>query len=200
MAQLVNENNKMMYKDSAVTDELLLRNTRLTPDYLDLKEKANHPVFVYGTLKKGFGLHRYLEGYPYLGRARPVTPSFEMYDTGGFPVIKKINSPRKGEVAHVSGEVYVVPPKIILELDRVENNGGMYLRQKTYFFLRDQQYKTQAGYAKPSIHAFIYVGNPDYWDFTRQWTVSPTEEEGQRYLVWDKKKEFGHGIPEIQCH
>lgn len=73
-------------------------------------------VFVYGTLKRGGGLHRYLEDSTFLGEAR-THPDFTLYSLGWFPAMVVA---REGEKTGVKGEVYDVDPLTLRELDSVE--------------------------------------------------------------------------------
>ena len=49
---------------------------------------TKHKVFVYGTLKKGFGNHRFLRGSVFLGNAR-TNDHFALYESGIPFVIEK---------------------------------------------------------------------------------------------------------------
>lgn len=154
-----------MKKHSTVVDDLLARRNDYTPDYLELKEKHYYPVFVYGTLKAGYPLHRYMEDFPYLGRGVMADWRYELYDHGPFPVVMKGSGGKKPkDISNVLGEVYVVPTSAILDLDQVEGNNYMYIRQKKWFFLPDQKYKTKQGMVNPYVDAFVYVGNPEFWN------------------------------------
>jgi gamma-glutamylcyclotransferase (GGCT)/AIG2-like uncharacterized protein YtfP len=76
-------------------------------------------IFVYGTLKRGYGLHAaYLAKCPYLGRA--IAPGFALYGTSIPYMLQK-------EDGAVAGEVYEVNnPALVRTLDRIE---GAYDRQ-----------------------------------------------------------------------
>jgi len=68
-------------------------------------------VAVYGSLRKGQGNHRILEGSKLLGEQR--LPDFEMFSLGGFPGI------RKGE-SSILTEVYEVSGSTLEQLDTLE--------------------------------------------------------------------------------
>lgn len=78
-------------------------------------------VFVYGTLKKGFGNHRYLESSKFLGR---VQVRGNMYSLGGFPVVVLTG---KGTV---HGEIYEVSKETLANLDRLEGYPSFYNRKQ----------------------------------------------------------------------
>jgi gamma-glutamylcyclotransferase (GGCT)/AIG2-like uncharacterized protein YtfP len=125
---------------------LIKRVSDRTPDFIERKSEHFIPVLVYGTLKSGGYFHDTLEGCPYLGDAYTTTPAFVLYDTGSFPVAFHI------------GEVYVVDPLTLLQLDRIESNGKMYSRKRITVKLIDQQ-----GQANQFIQAWIYCGVDRYW-------------------------------------
>lgn len=151
---------------SFLTTELLERDNDWTPDFLELKKLSYHVVFVYGTLKAGGRLHEYLRGCPCLGDAYVATASMTMREAQGFPVafVADENDRKNHQAAHIYGELYVVPPHVILELDRLEDNGNMFDRMLRYVFCVDQKYSTTNGSKNAAIKAFVYVGNEDYWD------------------------------------
>tara|TARA_R110000751_G_scaffold10671_6_gene38666 strand:+ start:2846 stop:3217 length:372 start_codon:yes stop_codon:yes gene_type:complete len=79
-------------------------------------------LFVYGSLKKGFGNHRVLENSQYVGVSE-TGYSYEMVDLGYFPGVIK------NEVAPIFGEIYLVDEDTMQALDRLEGNGSFYNRQ-----------------------------------------------------------------------
>jgi gamma-glutamylcyclotransferase (GGCT)/AIG2-like uncharacterized protein YtfP len=81
-------------------------------------------VFVYGTLKKGGGLHGYLRGNSDFVEER-VIPGYEMFHLGWFPGIRKT----KREGAAITGEVYLVNDEMVKTLDMVEGVPTLYTRE-----------------------------------------------------------------------
>ena len=82
-----------------------------------------HKVFVYGTLKKGFGNHRRLGESPLVGKCSiPGT----MYSLGPYPAIttEQPNGP-------VAGEIYEVTDSVLDSLDALEGHPTFYRRIKT---------------------------------------------------------------------
>jgi gamma-glutamylcyclotransferase (GGCT)/AIG2-like uncharacterized protein YtfP len=110
------------------------------------------PVFVYGTLRKGFGNYRgLLEGYT--EREEYATISGSLHPVGsltgtGIPGILR------SDIHKVTGEVMYIPEdiyeRIMYDLDCLEGNGSMYNREEvtatlnsgeqvqvwTYFWMR----------------------------------------------------------------
>ncbi len=98
-------------------------------------------VFVYGSLKRGFGLHWVLEGQRFIGDTC-TTPGFRLYDVGWFPAMV-----RDPDGIAIQGELYDVDAGCLAELDRVECEGRLYERveielqdhgmAQAYLFLHD---------------------------------------------------------------
>ncbi len=84
-------------------------------------------LFVYGSLKKGFGNHRLMTEAVYLGPG--VIEGYDMYSLRYFPAIVE----GKGEVY---GELYKVSEKELADIDALEgysprDDTGMYIRRAT---------------------------------------------------------------------
>lgn len=79
-------------------------------------------VFVYGSLKKGFGNHQLLErgDAKFVGDAQ--VSGFQLFSLGPFPAVVPGNGT-------VSGEVYEVGPETLAALDRLEGHPTFYQRQ-----------------------------------------------------------------------
>src|SRR3990167_8313550 len=113
-------------------------------------------IFVYGTLKKGFGNH------PVLGmNARFVNTGrtchyYVMYDAG-FPVVMK---GEKG--APITGEIYDVDQETIKRLDRLESVGYMYRRERVVLDI--------PGWEK-NTYAEMYIGLPENWQNLRNFPL-----------------------------
>lgn len=85
-------------------------------------------IFVYGTLKRGFGNHRLLNGCDFVGEAKTKAGEFTMIALGGFPGM--IETP-KGERPEgtVSGEIYeVTDSEDLRRLDGLEGHPDWYRR------------------------------------------------------------------------
>lgn len=102
--------------DVAANDPVVLH--AVTPPALPL-------LFVFGTLKAGFGNHVVMQraGGELVGTA--TLPGYEMFSFGGFPGIR----PKQGAVVH--GELYTV--KSLRPLDSLE---GCHERKEDSFFWR----------------------------------------------------------------
>lgn len=80
-------------------------------------------VFVYGSLKRGFGNNEVIPtGSSFLGESRTLKSEFTMYSFTGYPAVKQ-----DGEWK-IAGEIYEVPN--LYALDRLEGNGMFYQRER----------------------------------------------------------------------
>lgn len=83
-----------------------------------------HKVFVYGSLKKGFGNHPLLQGSAFLGNTTTRDSHYVMGSFGAFPAV------RRGGHLKVAGELYEVDSETLGRLDNLEGNGSFYKREK----------------------------------------------------------------------
>lgn len=120
-------------------------------------------VFVYGTLKQGYGNHRILEGKPFLGEA--VTDGLFDMINAGFPVLIPNSSglPVRGEVYDITGDVATLD-----SLDSLEGEGIMYDRREINVLIGNDR-----------VVCSVYVGNLDYWGRTR----SQSNLTDSRYVI-----------------
>lgn len=155
-----------------------------TPDFRELRIKTDIPVFVYGTLKRGDYNNRLLEGSKYLGEAETSTRYYNMKSTGGFPVVFKRNELYTGS-AKVEGEVYLVNLETLTNLDRLEDNGHMYIRSLNYVFLKDQPFVESDGAKyRPSLQCWMYIGNEDFWRGHELDEIMQTTRGVNSYYIW----------------
>jgi len=89
-----------------------------------------HLVFVYGTLKKGFGNHYLLKDAKFLGKAR-TEKKYKM-TANGIPFVSK-----KEAISHIIGEVYEVGDEILRKLDFLEDHPNWYKREKVKVILEN---------------------------------------------------------------
>lgn len=89
-----------------------------------------HLVFVYGTLKRGFSNHFFLEGARCRGRAR-TREHYALYE-GEYPFVF-----RKERVGPIYGEVYEVDTQTLMKLDRLEEHPDYYCRDQVEVVLDD---------------------------------------------------------------
>lgn len=83
---------------------------------------GKHIIFVYGTLKQGWGNHRCIEGQEYLGHAETQYPNWQMYSLGGFPGVTEGNKT-------ITGELYAIDDEAFARCDRLEGHPNFYKRR-----------------------------------------------------------------------
>jgi gamma-glutamylcyclotransferase (GGCT)/AIG2-like uncharacterized protein YtfP len=115
------------------------------------------PIFVYGTLREGFGLNSTLKEYKseFVGLFK-TEQRYVMFDTGSFPAI----IPYKNGV-NVTGEKYLVSKECLQILDFIEGHPDMYIRTLI------DVYNEEDGSIET---AFVYV-----WNDTIKATMRPIE-------------------------
>jgi gamma-glutamylaminecyclotransferase len=77
-------------------------------------------LFIYGTVRKGFHNHHYLEGARYIGRAR-TKAKYSLY-ANTLPYLVK------DPVCQVKGELYEVDNTILTRMDILEGEPECYIR------------------------------------------------------------------------
>jgi len=87
-----------------------------------MKNKT-YKVFVYGSLKDGFGNNIILSDSNKI-KDTITKNKYEMISLGSFPAVLK-----EKQVAHISGEVYEVDEYTLEDLDILEGNGSFYKRE-----------------------------------------------------------------------
>lgn len=84
-----------------------------------------HLVFVYGTLKKGYGNHRLLTGAEFVGNFA-TAPDYKIYCNGAYPYMVEVGA---GKGVPVEGEIYRISDEEQQRCDRLEGHPHMYLRK-----------------------------------------------------------------------
>lgn len=93
------------------------------PDIKDMKWK----VFVYGSLKQGFGNHEhFLADQTFLGERKTADKEYLMLSYGAYPASIRVDS----DGYAISGELYEVDNVTLSRLDRLEGNGLFYKREQ----------------------------------------------------------------------
>lgn len=88
-------------------------------------------VFVYGSLKRGFGNHGLLEHSKYVGITETVYHNFRMHPLlGSFPAVTACID----DGFAIMGELYEVDLPTLKRLDMLEGNGSLYIRRLVSVF------------------------------------------------------------------
>ena len=107
-----------------------LKGKSVPTGYRELRQDpaANTLVFVYGTLKRGYGNNRLLRDGDarFIGEASTLFPYFRLYGRG-IPFMALERDESRG--LNVKGEVWEVDPNCLQRLDWLEGHPHMYTRQ-----------------------------------------------------------------------
>jgi len=115
-------------------------------------------IFVYGTLKRGYGNNRLLQNAKFVGEK--TLEGYKLYNAG-FPVARQSYGDR------VQGEVFEIADSDTMTLqliDFLESNGRMYDRTE-------------------HEDVSLYVGHPEYWNYE---TLEPCPKNADGVFVWNR--------------
>lgn len=101
-------------------------------------------VFTYGSLKRGFQNHSFLEGSRFVAEATSADRSYYMWSGGYFPFAAECASG-----AAVRGEVFEVDEATLARLDRLEGHPQFYCRRERKFDCDDGVERTAWVYLIP---------------------------------------------------
>lgn len=112
-------------------------------------------IFVYGTLKKGYGNNTLLHSAEFVGNAQTVRP-FKMYSYGGFPVVFETNDDKS---APVYGEMYrVKDARTMHSLDSLEGHPDWFCRTPVVVKTPEGEYTEVEMYiGQPAQHNVQHV-------------------------------------------
>ncbi len=117
-------------------------------------------VFVYGTLKKGYGNHRLLTTSKFVSKAT-TADKYLFQDNGSFPYVID-NSLQQSQVReelkhNVIGELYEVTEEVLSSLDSLEG-----YRKNSSYSLYDRQVVTVVDENNKKIKCNMYVSQRFY--------------------------------------
>lgn len=127
-------------------------------------DKISQYVFVYGTLKRGYGNHVILRNSQFIGEGHTIPDSFSLID-GGFPWA----IPNSGTF-HIKGELYLVEDQRTMHnLDSLEGVPHLFDRYNI-------EIRTEDG---SDFDAIMYVAAPDNREslLKGRKTIAPRKEE-----------------------
>src|SRR3546814_631811 len=81
---------------------------------------SKHLIFVYGTLKRGWGNNAIIHDQKYIG-VGTTSPDFEMFSLGGYPGV--IEGDKR-----ISGELWEIDDAAFARCDRLEGHPNFYKR------------------------------------------------------------------------
>lgn len=77
-------------------------------------------IFTYGTLKRGYRNHKYIEKAKFISDAS--IEGFYMFDLGRYPGIYE-------GAGIIYGEIYEIDDEMLKEMDLLEEEGSLYIRK-----------------------------------------------------------------------
>ena len=133
-------------------------------------------LFVYGTLKQGYGNHNYiLKDQKFLGEARTSERYFMWGKNAGFPYISRLPYIIYPKLC-VLGELYEVDPTALAECDRLEGHPHFYERHEIDVVTIEDNKK---------YIAWIYeITNPRYFSNAMDTRICDTQDA---CYYWEKK-------------
>jgi gamma-glutamylcyclotransferase (GGCT)/AIG2-like uncharacterized protein YtfP len=158
----------MSHKPAEEFVQETLDNNYYTDDLAALYAKRWHPLFVYGTLKQGFSRNSLLNNSVYVGPGYTRGTGWAMYSTiqkHPYPIVLPVTktlAPMGEELptaGGVHGEVYLVSPKTMVNLDFIESNGIQYQRIQRLVDLPN----VTTGQPNAVLLAFMYIGVMANW-------------------------------------
>jgi gamma-glutamylaminecyclotransferase len=109
---------------------------------------TTHLLFVYGTLKRGYGnYHRILADAEFVGEAVTISSDYIMQNVG-FPILWNERSATGSKAA---GEIFEITSAQLKRCDRLEGHPDMYRREKRIFLLKVTEEDTQP------VEAWVYL-------------------------------------------
>jgi len=94
-----------------------------------------HTLFVYGTLKHGYGNYeRLLYNARFLGEAVSVNKNFVLEDCG-VPFLIENDDARETRIGRVKGELFEINDEHLRRCDRLEGHPDNYCREQRQFWL-----------------------------------------------------------------
>lgn len=90
-----------------------------------------HKVAVYGSLKRGFGNHRLIEGQTFINNGFTMNDGYTMYSLGAFPGVVEDGD------SDIQVELYEVDDAGLERLDRLEGHPTFYCRKQVNIVGRD---------------------------------------------------------------
>jgi len=116
---------------------------------------AKHLIFVYGTLKRGWGNNAIIHDQKFVDTAI-TSPDFQMYTLGGFPGVVLGDN-------HILGEVWEVDDVAFDRCDRLEGHPNFYKRKQIFVALDKNEELVEAW-------IYIYQGNVEGRQPIEEWT------------------------------
>lgn len=160
-----------------------------SPDYMERRIEDHIPLLVMDNTRIGGANFSLVEQHPYLGEGITVSERFQMresnlYDDVMFHKIPDEDYVKGMVCSSIVGDVMVVDPITLLELDRFYQNTYMFSRIQTWVWLLDQQapFKSKS---RASLKVWCYVMNDDFWQDKKPKIDAPKTKTNKGRYVYD---------------
>jgi Gamma-glutamyl cyclotransferase, AIG2-like len=143
--------------------------TYFTPDMVTLEKYQFQLLFIYDRMMHNYPEHMLIEEHGVQLPTAFSLPEFSLWkhELGleSYPVAirtrhKEILCP----TARVKGELYAMRPYQFLELDKHRLNGVEFIRERVQLVVPYHSARNPGIQCLQGIKAWMYVGNPDYWN------------------------------------
>ena len=112
-------------------------------------------IFVYGSLKRGFALHRFLSQQDFVATAS-TQPHYRLFDCGTYPAMVKVAVGGRS----VKGELFRVDQQCLVRLDDVEGvEEGLYVRDPVCLCSPFETCGAMAWFFLPSTKGLLDCGS-----------------------------------------
>lgn len=160
-----------------------------SPDYMERRVEDHIPLLVMDNTRIGGANFSLVEQHPYLGEGITVSERFQMkesnlYDDVMFHKIPDEDYVKGMVCSSIVGDVMVVDPITLLELDRFYQNTYMFSRIQTWVWLLDQQapFKNKS---RASLKVWCYVMNDEFWQDKKPKIDAPKTKTNKGRYVYD---------------
>lgn len=151
------------FKD--ITPDLTVQNC-YSPDLALIQAQFDFvPLFVYGTHKQKFSDNGMISEYPRYGLGVTTNPNLVMFNHGSmnYPVVLDKQMIPEAEPAKVSGEIYLVSPECIFQLDKHFQNTVFFRRSSKQIQWYDPNEKDKKVKTSFLSQCLMYTGIGTVW-------------------------------------
>lgn len=161
-----------------------------TPDYMERKEDNHIPVMFLDNTRVGGANHSLVEKSPFLGEGITVSERYQMRESAVYDdvMFSKIDDQKweKGKTvgSSVVGDLFVIDPITLCEVDKFYQNTYMFQRVETWVWCLDQKspYKNKA---KCSLKVWVYLMADDFWSKKVYRITAPKTKTTKGRYVYD---------------
>ncbi|WP_158212329.1 gamma-glutamylcyclotransferase family protein [Natranaerobius trueperi] len=123
----------------------------------------NYPVFVYGTLKKGYGNYRLIKDFT--THELPATTKGELYDLGAFPGLIEGSDTIKGQLMYIDSDHYQSALSVLDTMEGYDENNinnSLYIRKLVTVHADNQTIEAYAYFWNGSVEQAKKIEEGEY--------------------------------------